>query len=139
MENMNKKVLLTGAGGAIGIHVFGHLMHNTNWGVIAVDSFRADHKGYFDRIGQTLRDHPGWSNRLEIFTHNLCAPFTPREIEKIGKIDYVVNLASMSDVQASIEDPIPFVRNNTELMLTMLEYVRITKPEAFLHFSTDEV
>jgi dTDP-glucose 4,6-dehydratase len=139
MENLNKKVLLTGAGGAIGIHVFGHLMHNTDWEVVGVDSFRADHKGYFDRIGQTLRDHPEWKKRIRIFTHNLCAPFTPREIEKIGTIDYVINLASMSDVQASIEDPIPFVRNNTELMLNILEYVRQTKPEVFLHFSTDEV
>lgn len=134
-----KKVLITGVGGAIGIHVFGHLMHNTDWEVIGVDSFRGDHKGYFDRIGQTLKDHPEWRSRLEIFTHNLCAPFTSREIEKIGKIDYVINLASMSDVQASIDDPLPFVRNNTELILTMLEYAREAKPEVFLHFSTDEV
>jgi len=45
----------------------------------------------------------------------------------------------MSDVQISIDDPIPFVRNNTELMLNILEYARIAKPKVFLHFSTDEV
>src|SRR3990167_10265281 len=134
-----KRVLITGLGGAVGIHVFGHLMHNTDWEVIGIDSFRADHKGYFDRIGQTLKDHPEWRERLTIFTHNLCAPFTSREIEQIGEIDYIINLASMSDVQASIDDPIPFVRNNMELMLTMLEYAREAKPEVFLHFSTDEV
>lgn len=134
-----KKVLVTGIGGAIGIHIFGDLMHNTDWEVIGIDSFRSEHKGYFDRIGQTLRDHPDWRSRLNIFTHNLCAPFTPREIKQLGHIDYVINLASRSDVQASIEDPVPFVRNNTEVMLTMLELVREIKPEVFLHFSTDEV
>lgn len=139
MGHMKKRVLLTGGGGAIGIHVFGDLMHHTDWEVVAIDSFQSEHKGYFDRIGQTLRDHPEWRPRLRIFTHNLCASFTQREIEQIGKIDYIINLASRSDVQASIEDPIPFIRNNTELMLTMLEYVRQTKPEVFLHFSTDEV
>lgn len=134
-----KKVMVSGLGGAIGIHVFGHIMHNTDWDIVGIDSFRADHKGYFDRIGQTLKAHPEWRERLTIFTHNLCAPFTPREIEKIGKIDYVINLASMSDVQASIDDPLSFVRNNVELMLNVLDYVRKTKPKVFLHFSTDEV
>lgn len=130
---------MTGLGGAIGIHVFAHIMHNTDWRVVGIDSFRADHKGYFDRIGQMLRDHPEWRWRLEVFTHNLCAPFTAREVERLGHIDYVINLASRSDVQNSIDDPIPFVRNNTEVMLTMLEYARQAKPETFLHFSTDEV
>ena len=134
-----KKVLLTGAGGAIGIHIFGDLMHNTDWDVVAIDSFQAEHKGYFDRMGQTLKDHPDWRPRLRIITHNLAAPFTSREVESIGHIDYIINLASRSDVQASIEDPVPFVRNNTEVMLNMLEYARIVKPEVFLHFSTDEV
>lgn len=134
-----KKVLITGIGGAIGIHVFGDLMHNTDWEVVGIDSFQGEHKGYFDRIGQTLNDHPDWRVRLRVITHNLAAPFTDREIEKIGHIDYIINLASRSDVQASIEDPVSFVKNNTDVMLTMLEYARIVKPEVFLHFSTDEV
>ena len=137
-KNM-KRVLLTGAGGAIGVHLLADLMHNTDWHVIALDSFRADHKGYFDRVTRICKDHPEWKERITIFTHNLCAPFTAREIETIGHIDYVINLASRSDVSASIEDPAPFVRNNTELMLNMLEYARSAKPEVFLHFSTDEV
>lgn len=134
-----KKVLLTGAGGAIGIHILADLMHETDWQIVATDSFRADHKGYFDRLTRICKDHPEWQERIRVFVHNLNAPFTSREIEDIGSIDYIINLASRSDVQASIEDPVPFVRNNTEVMLTMLEYARIVKPVVFLHFSTDEV
>jgi len=138
MKN-TKKVLLTGAAGAIGIHVLAHIMHNTDWEVIALDSFDKDHKGYFDRITRVCRNHQDWPKRIKIFTHDLNAPFTQRQIEEIGKIDYILNLASRSDVQNSIDDPIPFVKNNTNLMLNILEYARIIKPEIFLHFSTDEV
>lgn len=134
-----KKILLTGAGGAIGVHVIAHFMHNTDWEIVALDSFSRDHKGYFDRITEVCKDHPEWPERIRIFQHDLCAPFTKREIENIGQIDYVINLASRSDVQNSIDDPIPFVKNNTDLMLNILEYVREIKPETFLHFSTDEV
>lgn len=133
------RVLLTGAGGAIGIHVLAHIMHNTDWFVVCTDSFKADHKGYFDRIVEACKEHPEWKGRMQIITHDLNSPFTQREIEKIGHIDYIINLASRSDVQNSIDDPLPFVRNNTELMLTMLEYARVAKPKVFLHFSTDEV
>lgn len=133
------RVLLTGAGGAIGVHMLAHLMHNTDWEVVATDSWRSDHKGYFDRIARVTRDHPEWASRIQIITHDLTAPFTDRELKEIGKINYVINLASRSDVQNSIEDPLPFVRNNTELMLNMLDFALRAKPDVFLHFSTDEV
>ena len=114
-----------------------HIMHNTDWNVLATDSFR--HKGYFDRLSMLLKDHPEWRERIEIITHDLSAPFTEREIAKMGEIDSIINLASISDVQASIDDPVPTVRNNIELMLNMLELARALKPRVFLHFSTDEV
>ena len=136
---MNKRILLTGAGGAIGVHMLAHIMHNTDWFVVCTDSFKTEHKGYYDRIVRVCRNHPEWKERMKVITHDLCAPFTDREIEAIGKIDYVINLASRSDVQNSINDPLPFVRNNTEMMLTMLDFAVKAKPEKFLHFSTDEV
>lgn len=132
-----KRVLVTGIGGSIGVHMLAHIMHNTTWEVVGVDSFR--HKGEFNRITEVCVDHPDWPKRIKIVTHDLCSPFTKRQIERIGQVDYIINLASLSDVQTSIDDPVPFVRNNTELMLNILEYARVAKPEVFLHFSTDEV
>lgn len=131
------KILLTGAGGAIGCHVVAHIMQNTDWDIVATDSFR--HKGYFDRITEICGDHPDWKPRIKVIQHDLTAPFTQRQIDKIGKIDYIINLASLSDVQASIDDPVPFVKNNIDVMLNLLEYSRIAKPSVFLQFSTDEV
>ena len=132
-----KRVLITGIGGSIGVHLLAHVMHNTSWEVVGLDSFR--HKGYFDRVTEVCKEHPEWLERLTIVRHDLTAPLTERQIDKIGKINYVINLASLSDVQASIDDPVPFLRNNSEIMVNILEYARVAKPETFLHFSTDEV
>lgn len=132
-----KRVLLTGAGGSIGVHFIAHIMHNTDWQIICTDSFT--HKGEFDRISRVCRDHSDWIERLVIMRHDLTAPFSDRQIKQLKKVDYIINLASLSDVQASIDDPVPFIRNNTEIMLTMLELARKIKPQVFLHFSTDEV
>lgn len=134
---MTKKVLLTGAGGAIGVHTLAHIMHNTDWTVVAVGSFR--HKGYYDRITRVTRNHPDWVNRIEILVHDLKVPFSTRQVESLQDIDYVINLASLSDVYDSIENPVPFIRNNVDITLTMLELAREIKPETFIQFSTDEV
>lgn len=132
-----KRVLLTGGGGSIGVHVIDHLMLSTDWEIVSIDSFR--HKGYFDRISQTLDHNPEWRKRIKSFTHDLTAPLSYRQISDIGKIDYVINLASRADVWESVADPVPFIRNNVDLTLNVLEYARIAKPEAFIQFSTDEV
>lgn len=134
---MTKKVLLTGAGGAIGVHTLAHIMHNTDWNVVAVGSFR--HKGYFDRITRVCRNHPEWTQRIEVLVHDLIAPFTSRQVDTLRDVDYVINLASLSDVYDSIENPVPFIKNNIDITLNMLELAREIKPETFIQFSTDEV
>jgi dTDP-glucose 4,6-dehydratase len=132
-----KRIILTGIGGSIGCHFFAHIMKNTDWHVIGIDSFR--HKGLTDRINVMLNDHPDWRERLTMITHDLIAPFSPQMIESMGKIDYVINMASLSDVYASIKDPVPFIQNNVNLVINMLEMARVVKPETFIQISTDEV
>lgn len=134
---MTKRVLITGMGGSIGIHMFDHIMENTDWEVVSIDSFR--HKGYFDRISQSLDNTPEFKKRLTSITHDLTAPLSYRQVKDIGHIDYIINLASLADVWDSVENPVPFIRNNVDLTLNMLEYAREVKPEAFIQFSTDEV
>ncbi|MGV2384422.1 MAG UNVERIFIED_CONTAM: NAD-dependent epimerase/dehydratase family protein, partial [Thermobifida fusca] len=52
--------------------------------------------------------------------------------------DYILNLASESHVDRSIADPGPFIRNNVEVMLTVLDYARQTRPRMLLQMGTDE-
>lgn len=152
----SKRLLLTGIGGSIGCHFLAHIMHNTDWDVVGIDSFR--HKGWTDRVDAIMNtsepEHPSghidWRDRVKVFTHDLNAPFSPLLKEKIGHIDYIISMASLSDVEASIKDPVPFVQNNVNLTLNMLEYAREIwnlglhnqkPPEgtAFIQISTDEV
>lgn len=131
------RVLLTGGGGFIGAHTFAHIMHNTDWDIVIVDSFR--HKGKTDRIAEMLESHPDWRQRLLVITHDLKAPFSEQTVERIGVIDYVINMASESHVDRSITDPRDFIENNVHLTLTMLEYIRQHPVKKFIQISTDEV
>ena len=134
---MKKRVLLTGIGGSIGVHTFAHIMANTDWFVVGTDSFR--HKGWSDRVKVMLDAHPEWAERLMIITHDLIAPFSEMTKKKMGHIDYIISMASMSDVEASITHPIEFIKNNVDVVINMLEYAREVKPEVFIQISTDEV
>lgn len=135
---MAKRLLLTGIGGSIGIHTFAHVMHNTDWHVVGIDSFR--HKGWCDRVDEMLKSHPDWADRLTVITHDLSAPFSELTQKKIGHVDYIISMASLSDVEASLKDPVPFFQNNVALTLNMLEYARyLPDLEAFIQISTDEV
>lgn len=131
------RVLLTGGGGFIGAHTFAHIMHNTDWNIVIVDSFR--HKGKTDRITEMINSHPNWRERLKVVTHDLRAPFSEQLISDIGHIDYVINMASESHVDRSITHPRDFIENNVHLTLTMLEYIRKNPVKKFIQISTDEV
>jgi len=130
-----ERVLLTGCGGSIAAHTMAHIFENTDWEIVGIDSFR--HKGWMDRIQAIMKSE--WEDRLKIFIQDLTVPISPIMIKKIGQIDYIINMASLSDVEASIQDPVLYVQNNVNLALTMLEYARKVKPKAFIQISTDEV
>lgn len=131
----NKRVLLTGASGFFGSHLLRHLLMNTDWDIVCVVSWK--HKGTPERVENALKDQD-WS-RVTMILHDLESPFTEMTKKRIGHIDYILNIASNSHVNRSIDDPVPFVTGNVQLVLTMLEFARECKPELFLQFSTDEV
>lgn len=134
---MNKTCLLSGCGGSIGIHTLSQIMKNTDWNLVGIDSFR--HKGWADRVEWHIKNHPDDAKRIKIITHDLSAPFSEMTKRRIGKVDYIINMASLSDVEASIQEPVYVFKNNVDLVLNMLEFAREVKPEAFIQISTDEV
>jgi dTDP-glucose 4,6-dehydratase len=136
--NTTKRVLVTGISGSIGCHLFAHLMHNTDWHVVGIASFK--HKGLSDKISVMFKLHPEWQERLTLVTHDLFGPISEITKKEIGHIDYIINLAALSDVHISIEEPVTFIQNNVWSTLNMLEFARGLKGlEAFVQFSTDEV
>jgi dTDP-glucose 4,6-dehydratase len=134
------RILLTGAGGFIGHHLLEHLLVNTDWEIIATDSFR--HKGLTDRIRQVLDVNPSERDRVRVVTHDLTVPFSTQLRMNIGDVDHVIAMASESHVARSIDDPVPFVENNVSVILNTLEFarLRLTNPDGkFLVVSSDEV
>jgi dTDP-glucose 4,6-dehydratase len=131
------RILLTGAGGFVGHHTLEHLLEHTTWDVVCTDSFR--HRGKTDRIAQVLDGHPHWRPRVRVLTHDLNAPFSEQSVARMGHITYVIAMASESHVARSIEDPVPFVLNNVNVILNTLELCRSVQPERVIVISTDEV
>lgn len=55
-------------------------------------------------------------------------------------VEFIVHMAAETHVDNSIADPVPFIKNNVNSTLTMLEWARELKSlRAFFYFSTDEV
>lgn len=132
-----KRVLLTGASGFVGSHVLRHILVNTGWDVVCLVSFK--HRGLTDRIRLAVAGVDDDYYRTTVITHDLSAPISVVLAEAIGPVNYIINVASESHVDRSIEAPAPFIQNNVALMTTMLDYARMVEIEAFVHVSTDEV
>lgn len=133
------KILLTGASGFVGSHVLRHLLVHTDAEIVCPVSFR--HKGVAPRLWQALGPHPeAYRDRVDILPGvDLCAPFDAVTRDRIGPVDYILNVASESHVDRSITDPGPFIRNNVALMTSILDFARDIRPKMVLQMSTDEV
>lgn len=130
-----KTVLLTGVAGFIGAHTLEHLLENTDWAIFGVDSL--EHAGKYERIDMVLRKNSAWESRFMFKKLNLALPWSMDELPI--DVDYIINMASESHVDRSIKEPAPFVKNNVDLTIHMLEYARKVKPDVFIQISTDEV
>lgn len=131
---MTRTVLVTGVGGFVGSHVVAELLTRTDWHVIGVDSFRGS--GEFINLVEVSADA---FDRVTPLVHDLNVPFTSRTLRRLDDVDYVINVASRSHVDESLDDPTNFVLNNVRLALTVLELCRAVRPRRLMHVSTDEV
>lgn len=133
-DNKMKTIVITGGCGFVGHHIVEHFLKETDWNIVVLDklSYASDY--------ERLRDINCFDNkRVSIYSVDLTLPISTGVKKEIGKVDYIINLASESHVDNSIKEPVGFIQNNVNLMLSMLEWAREIKPKKFIHFSTDEV
>lgn len=131
-----KRVLITGGNGFLAHHWIEHMLKNTDWEIVTLDRLSNPNKHGYDK----LRDIKAFdSSRVKSFQHDLNMPIGEGLAVELGKFDYILHVAAGSHVDNSITDPVPFVKNNVNSTLTMLEYAREHPVEKFLYFSTDEV
>lgn len=122
-----RKILITGCGGFVGSAAVRYFLKK-DWQVVGIDSWA--HKGDPWRL-QNVRTN----RNLTIVSLDMAHPF---EVET--DFDVILNIASDSHVERSITDPVPFVKNNVNLMLHILEVARKQKKLThFIQCSTDEV
>lgn len=135
------RVLLTGGGGFIGSHCVSHWMRTTQWHVTVIDSFR--HRGRVERLRPSVEMFP---DRIRLAKVDLAEPMRDAQsglawaaLRREPPFDVIVNMASESHVDRSIDDPVGTWKNNCNLVQTMLEYAREKPTGVFVQISTDEV
>lgn len=125
------RILLSGVSGMIGYHVAKKLLEEGHF-VIGISSL--DHKGKQENLNKL-----SIYSRFKLHNHDLNDAFPASDKLCFEGVDVILNLASESHVDRSIENPVPFILNNINLTLNLLELAREIKPKLFLQFSTDEV
>ena len=133
-----KRVLLTGASGFVGSHVLRHLLVHTDWTIICPVTFK--HKGLPDRIVASVKGIDDNFLRTKIIRCDLIYPISKLTGNQFGNINYILNVASESHVDRSIEFPADFIINNVSLICNILDWARQHDHlEKFIQISTDEV
>lgn len=131
------RVLLTGASGFVGSHTLRHLLVNTDWEIVCPVTFT--HKGLPARVQSAVCDQV-WQPRVTVVHWDLRSSVDTLTRRAIGPVDVILNVASESHVDRSIEEPVPFIGTNVALMLHVLEFARsLPDLRLLLQMSTDEV
>lgn len=133
------RVLITGTAGFVGSHVLESVLRKTDWDVVCVDSLKYWQNSNVESTMEAMAGFREQGRGISHMTHDLSVPFRGPQIDFIGFPDYILNIASLSQVDASIVDPVGFMQNNVSLMSNMLDLARQVKPKRFIHMSTDEV
>lgn len=136
---MNTRILITGGCGFIGHHFVEHLIKNTNWDIVVLDSLTYASNG-FDR----LRDINVFDDkRITILSADFTKPIVGGLAQEIGDVDYIVHMGAETHVDNSIENPEPFVMSNVVGTMRVLDFARDIQKKhnfkKFVYFSTDEV
>ena len=81
-------------------------------------------------------------DRVTVYSYDLCNRISEglRYEMDDDRIEVIIHMAAETHVDNSIRSPTPFIRNNIESTLNMLEFARtLPNLRAFFYFSTDEV
>ncbi len=132
---MSNHILIAGGCGFIGSHFCDHILANTDWRITVLDGLT-----YAGDPARLYESDKYSRYRVRILWHDLRSTVMGTLERRIGPVDYIVNMASNSHIDHSIDDPVSFVQNNVSIALNMLEYARVwPRAKAFIQIETDEI
>ncbi len=131
------KVLITGASGFIGFHLFSKLLEQ-DCQVIGIDNFNS----YYDpklkeARYEKLKEISG--NSIQIFRDNIENFEALRNLFEDHKPDVVVNLAAQAGVRYSITNPSAYINTNLVGFSNVLECARQFNIKHFVYASSSSV
>lgn len=131
MESLNKKILVTGAGGFIGSHLVETLVER-GAEVRALVHYNAFGRwGWLDYVEKQVKDS------IEIFAgdiRDLCGVK-----QAMNNIDVVFHLAALIGIPYSYNSPDSYVSTNTTGTLNILQTAKELEIQKVIHTSTSEV
>lgn len=125
------KLLITATSGFIGSHILKYALNNTDYEIICLNRSVNN-----ERLQFSVDGVENWNNRITFIEHDLSNSL--ENIEKLKDIDYVINTASISDVDLSIENPSSVIFNNVSLICNLLDWVKNNNIKKFIHISSVE-
>lgn len=126
---MQKKVLLLGGAGFIGLNITKFLAENRDYEITVADNFS---RGKKDEDLMDLVNRFG----IKIIEGDFTQPATYEQLQK--DYDYVYMLASVVGVNNTLEIPHEIIRINTALIYNTLEWLRYSSVKKVLFTSTSE-
>lgn len=128
---MDKRVLVTGAGGFIGSHLTDALIAQGAQVKALVKYNSRNCWGHLESLSPEQRD------RCEVILGDITDPFSPRQW--VEGCEIVFHLAALIAIPHSYGSPTSYADVNTQGTLNLLEACRAAKVERFIHTSTSEV
>jgi UDP-glucuronate 4-epimerase len=114
------KILLTGASGFIGYHVATLLKSNSNYDILAIDSFKPAYPTKLTEIrSQKLSELDLKVRNLDLLEHN------PETLKKIfGSVDIILHLAAFPGVRTLGISNVETLKNNLKSFETISNFAR---------------
>ncbi len=143
---MMKKVLITGAAGFIGHHL-AKLLAQSDFHVVGIDNLN----NYYAPALKLARlkdlgintsefvDNKSYHGQIDFIKTDLRDAEQLKELFRIFRFDYVVNLAAQAGVRYSLENPQSYIDNNITGFLNILEACRAYPVEHLLYASSSSV